>query len=483
MKKTALPLILLIALGIRLYSIGSPAIGVHQWRQSQTAMIAENYYENGYRFFYPQINWAGGTDGYAETDFPAYSFVVAVGYHFLGDHDWVGRLFSVFFSLATIAFLYLLVRKHIDERTALWSSFFFAVLPLTAFYGRAIMPETLMLMSTVGGIYFFSEWLTKKSPVYIVLSFILIADACLLKPTSFYVGLPLLYLAIEKEGAGALKRPAIWVYAVLVVAVVFAWYYHAHNILMETGQTIGLYDKFANWGLLLKAGFWNRIVVQSIMERHFAWAGFPVFLAGLFLRREKEGERLFDFWLLAVVVYMLVAGQGNFVHDYYQLAFMLPGAVFAGKVFARHFDFNRIGKEKKSALLAFALVGTVVFSFVRLHRSIKQENPEESATYKISRVVKEKTSGKDLIVTVTDGDPAVLYFSHRKGWVLPTYLVEEEYLDGLVKEGALYLVGLHWRFDQPDEKDKLERLLASKKYKIVYNDRSAFIMRLKEQGE
>lgn len=478
MKKAALLLILLFALGIRVYSINSPPVGVHQWRQTQTAMIAENYYENGYRFFYPQINWAGGTEGYAETDFPVYSFVVAVGYHFFGDHDWVGRVFSVFFSLATIVFLYLLVRKHIDERTALWSSFFFAVMPLVAFYGRAIMPETMMLMSTAGGIYFFSEWLTKKKFAFLALSFVFIANACLLKPTSFYVGLPLLYLALESEGAGALRRLAIWAYAVLVVAVVFAWYYHAHNILLETGQTIGLYDKFANWGLLLKAKFWNRIIMQSLMERHFAWTGFPVFIIGLFLKREKKGERLFDFWLLAVAVYMLIAGQGNFVHDYYQLVFMLPGVVFAGKVFARHFDVNRVGKDKKSALLALALIGVVVFSFIRLHKW--RENTDESATYNISRVVREKTAARDLIVTVTDGDPAVLYFSHRKGWVLPTSLVEEERLDGLVKEGAVYLVGLYWRFDRPDELDKLNRLFNSGKYKVVYDDKSAFIVRLKE---
>lgn len=478
MKKAALLLILLFALGIRAYSINSPPIGVHQWRQTQTAMIAENYYENGFSFFYPRINWAGGTEGYAETDFPIFSFVVALGYGLFGDHDWVGRAFSVFFSLATIVFLYLLVRKHIDERTALWSSFFFAVMPLVAFYGRAIMPETMMLMSTAGGIYFFSEWLTRKRYSFLALSFVFIANACLLKPTSFYVGLPLLYLALESGGAGVLRRPAIWAYAVLIVAVVFGWYYHAHNILLETGQTIGLYDKFANWGLLVKARFWNRIIMQSLMERHFAWTGFPVFLVGLFLRREKKGERLFDFWLAAVFVYILIAGQGNFVHDYYQLVFMLPGVVFVGKVYSRHFDVDRIGREKKSALLALALVGVIVFSFIRLYKW--RENTAESATYRISMAVKEKTPEKALIVTVTDGDPAVLYFSHRKGWVLPTYLVEEERLDGFVKEGAEYLAGLYWRFDRPDEKEKLERLLGSGKYRVIYDDGSGFIVKLGE---
>jgi len=476
MKKTALLLILFIAVVIRVYSINAPPIGVHQWRQTQTAMIAQNYYENGYKFFYPQINWAGGTEGYAETDFPVFSFVVALGYAVFGDHDWVGRIFSVVFSLGTIVFLYLLIRKHIDERTALWSSFFFAVLPLLAFYGRAIMPEMMMLMSTAGGIYFFSEWLTKKKPSFVILSFVFIANACLLKPTSFYVGLPLLYLALESDGTRALKRPAIWAYAVLMVAVVFGWYYHAHNILMETGQTIGLYDKFANWELLVKPQFWNRIIFQSLMERHFAWTGFVVFVIGLFLKREKKGERLFDYWLIAVVIYIMIAAQGNRVHDYYQLVFMLPGVVFVGKVFSRHFDASKILKEKRSTMLALALAGVVAFSIVRLYKW--REDIAESVTYGISSVVREKTAPGELIVTVTDGDPAVLYFSHRKGWVLPTYLVEQERLDAFVAQGARYLVGLYWRFDRPDEKEKLERLFKSEKYTLVYDDKSSFIVRL-----
>lgn len=476
MKKYTLFIILAFALALRLVHLDSAPIGVHQWRQTQTAMIARNFHEKGYKFFYPQIDWAGDDAGYAETDFPVYSFAVAIGYWAFGDHDWVGRLTTAVFSLLTIYFLYLLVRKFLDEKTALWSAFFLSILPLVAFYGRAIMPESLMLMSTVAGLYFFSAWLDNEKKACFILSVIFVSNACLLKPTSLYIGLPLLYLAISKFGGRTLKTPALYLYAVLVFGSVFAWYYHAHRILLDTGNTIGLYDKWLNWGLLAEARFWNRIVVKSLLERHFAWFGFPVFIAGVFLARRGRNERLFDLWLLTVVVYMLIAGQGNFAHDYYQLPFMLPGVVFMAKVYSRRFELKGYRKDWQSLALTIALIGIVVFSIIRYRKFLKNEDVDSSVTYQSSRLIRETTGDKDLIITITDGDPSILYFSHRKGWVVATHEVTDEYLSEKIKKGAKYLVGVYWRFDRPEEKEILKRLLSSRDYKVLHDDKKDFFI-------
>ncbi len=513
MKKYALLIILTFALAMRLVHLNSPPIGVHQWRQTQTAMIARNFHEKGYKFFHPQIDWAGDDAGYAETDFPVYSFAVAIGYGAFGDHDWVGRLTTVVFSLLTIYFLYLLVRKFLDEKTALWSAFFLSILPLAAFYGRAIMPESLMLMSTVAGLYFFSAWLDNEKKACFILSAIFAANACLLKPTSLYMGLPLLYLAISKSGKRTLKTPALYLYAVLVFGSVFAWYYHAHSILLDTGNTIGLYDKWLNWGLLAEARFWNRIVVKSLLERHFAWFGFPVFIAGVFMARRDRKERLFDLWLLAVVIYILIAGQGNFAHDYYQLPFMLPGVVFMAKVYSRRFEFNKHSeriprglprggasglqtinsllenspqlaagnfkgykKDWQSLTLTIALIGIVVFSVIRYRKFLKNEDVDSSVTYQSSRLIRETTGDKDLIITITDGDPSILYFSHRKGWVAATHEVTDEYLSKKIKKGAKYLTGVYWRFDRPEEQEILKQILSSRDYEVLHDDKKDFFI-------
>ena len=62
--------ILLVGLGLRLPGLDEPLIDQQAWRQTDTAAIARNYYEEGYDLFYPRVDWRGATAGYVETNFP-----------------------------------------------------------------------------------------------------------------------------------------------------------------------------------------------------------------------------------------------------------------------------------------------------------------------------------------------------------------------------------------------------------------------------
>jgi hypothetical protein len=45
-----LAFLILIAIAVRLIGITAPIIGIHAWRQADTAAIARNFYENGFNF-------------------------------------------------------------------------------------------------------------------------------------------------------------------------------------------------------------------------------------------------------------------------------------------------------------------------------------------------------------------------------------------------------------------------------------------------
>ncbi|PZO61372.1 MAG: hypothetical protein DCF15_00280, partial [Phormidesmis priestleyi] len=106
------PLLFLLVLALipRLYNLNSPVIGVHSWRQADTAAIARNFYEallihpgQLWRFAYPQVDWGGGS--YAETEFPLYPALVSLIYRVLGPHEIYARGLSVIFSLIGLYFL------------------------------------------------------------------------------------------------------------------------------------------------------------------------------------------------------------------------------------------------------------------------------------------------------------------------------------------------------------------------------------------
>src|SRR5216117_4395268 len=72
----------IFAVAIRLTLIDQPYVDHWSWRQSDVAAIARNFFEHGFRFGYPQIDWAGGSAGYVGAEFPILPFLAAICYKF-----------------------------------------------------------------------------------------------------------------------------------------------------------------------------------------------------------------------------------------------------------------------------------------------------------------------------------------------------------------------------------------------------------------
>src|SRR5207249_5902596 len=76
-----------LAVAARLVLINQPYVDDWSWRQSDVAAIARNFYEGGFRFAYPQIDWAGDATGYVGTEFPILPFLAAICYKVAGIHE------------------------------------------------------------------------------------------------------------------------------------------------------------------------------------------------------------------------------------------------------------------------------------------------------------------------------------------------------------------------------------------------------------
>ncbi len=446
--------------------------------------MARNFYENGFRLLYPQINWGGNSPGYVESEFPIYSFVIALLYDIFGMSDTWGRLLSVIFSLCTICVLYLLVRKFISENAAVWSSFIYSIIPLSIFYSRAFMPESAMLMCSVAGIWWFSEWLDKGKAWYFILSCVAIAMAVLLKLPALYLGLPLLYLAWVRYGKSVVSRWILWLYAVLVILPVVLWYDHAHRIYEQSGLTYNIWgfgtDKWGNFDIIFTLKFYNDVLFKSIAERHLTWAGFIPFIGGLFIKRSGRRELLFDYWLIAVVIYFLIVGRGNQVHEYYQLPFILPAVVFIGKAFARYLPVTALrdsfaSRPLPTSVCLIFVVAVGILSYLRYDNLMGSETLD-SPIFRLAAAVDTSTKKDDLIVTVSEGNPIYLYRCDRKGWNADADQVDSAFLAGKKQEGAKYVIGETDLFNSPGRKKKLDWLIHQ--HTPIFVTRDEFIVAL-----
>lgn len=477
-------LILLLTFLTRIINITSPVIGWHSWRQSDTASIARNFYENGHNILYPQINWGGSGTGFVESEFHIYPFIVSLLYSAFWVSDIWGRLLTLIFSMLTVYGLYLLVRKFIDEETALWSALIYAILPLNIFYGRAFMPDSAMLMCSVYGVYFFSEWLDKEKMKYFILAGLFTSLAILIKLPAVYIGLPLFYLAFQKYSWPVFKNIKIYFLTAVIFIPVILWYYHAHQLLLNGGSSFGIWtygeDKWGMFSLLISPAWYNDIFFKSIAERHLTYPGFILLITGLFIKRSHKREKLFDVWLIAVLLFIFIAAQAHRAQEYYTLPFDIPAAVFIGKFFARYLPFQNFRNafntyRFRSYFALFCLILICVLSYLRIARFYNGES-YDSPVIKIGRDVQSVTKADDKIITVGDGNPVYLYHAHRFGWIALPRQIDSIYINERKKEGAKLIAGEKDIFIRNNSADKMEYLL--KNYKVIKNEPEYIIINI-----
>src|SRR5438477_11130956 len=193
-------LLWILAVAVRLVLINQPYVDYWSWRQSDVAAIARNFFEYGFRFGYPQIDWAGGSGGYVGSGFPILPFLAAIYYKFAGIHEWIGRSQSVIFFAISLPFFFLLVREIFCGTAAIWATFLYAFAPLNIFAGRSFMPDVPSLSLGIIGLYFFLRWRRDYNWTLFSPAAIAICLSLLIKITSIIIVAPLLSLIVA-EGA------------------------------------------------------------------------------------------------------------------------------------------------------------------------------------------------------------------------------------------------------------------------------------------
>ena len=404
--------ILGLALIVRLINISQPYVDEWSFKQGTIAMIAENFYRNGFNIFYPQINWAGDAAGYIGTEFPLVPFLAALLYIPFGVDEWIGRSVSVAFSVAALPFFYLLVKKISNERSAVFAAVIYALAPLSIFASRSFMSDMTSLGFSVIALYLFSEWLDRSNNRPLLwAAAAATALAILVKAPAAIIGLPLSYMAWEKYRWNFIRQPKVWLFACLSVVFPAAWYAHAYCITL----TYPPHQFAGSDGLSLEDLRFYTSVARRLVGSSLTPVVAVGMLAGLFLPPATKYGRMFYWWLVAIGFFIFIAGFGN-RHPWYQLPVVPVAAAFAGQTC--DFALRRIrgltqsrSAELFSGVALFFTLFAVSYTYVRpLYEPWAA--PLREAGQQIDRI----TSSDALAVFVVDGDSSGIYYSRRKGW-------------------------------------------------------------------
>jgi hypothetical protein len=319
-----LVLILVIGFAVRLYKIDNPVADWHSWRQADTAAVARNFYDEGYNPFFPkgddmsvisELKPIPNLHRYRFVEFPIYNSLVYFGYVLNGGVDErVARLISIFFSLGSTIFIYLIVKRYSTTFHSLLSAFIFATLPFGIYYGRVILPEPSLVFFCLGMFYFLDLWIQKESRrLYFVGVFFTIC-AFLTKPMAIFFLLPLAYSYYLKEG---FKFPPLRYFLFFIPALLplFLW----RQWIAQFPEGIPSSSWLLNGnGIRFRPAFFRWIVGDRLGREILSITGGFIFLLGFIVKPLANSNYLLHLLTVSSFAYLVVFATGNVQHDYYQ---------------------------------------------------------------------------------------------------------------------------------------------------------------------
>ena len=488
--RLALFLILLLGTALRLFHVGAPFLDSHAWRQLDTAAMARNFYEDGFLPFDPQVDW-GGRRGYLEAEFPLVPAIVAVVYRIGGLHDVLGRLTIIASGVALIWAVYRLALA-VDGRlsVARAAAFLVAVSPMAVFFGRVVIPDTPMMLALVIALVGYIEYAFNRSSKWLTIGAISLTVACLLKLPAVFLGPAIVTALVQARGWSAFRDRRVWIAGVVPLAITAAWYWHAHVIFENTGLTMGIlgaptkfypasvspgpwpsiYSKWSTSALLADPEFYRRMFMR-FYHLLLAPAGFVGALAGAVIWKGR-GRLIVAVWLVSNVAFFLIAGEVHRVHEYYQLPFVVIGAIYFGAIAWPLFDGVWLraqvgtGTGLRPVVLsgaALTIAGIASFDASGVTESHFSPRPMAEKMRQAGSALDQAFADNDLAVVVDDYgimSPILLYFAHLKGWSFDPPDVTPQVIDNLRRLGARYFVTTQWsNFSRvrPDTADFLQR--------------------------
>jgi 4-amino-4-deoxy-L-arabinose transferase-like glycosyltransferase len=447
--------VILLFLGVlRIFHLGEAVDKPHSWRQFDTLQYIEGYYYDEAPFLEPSVCWMGGHKTLI-LEFPLPEYLVAKLYSVFGPHLLVARLFFLFFFLLSAYFLFKSLKVVFsDSRVPELATLIYGILPLSLYYSRAIHIDFFVFAFAFGALYFALRAIQERRLYFLLLSCALTCVGFVVKaPYFFFLIPPILVFAVQRKALRWLSWRAMLFSVPLFLLFLWTVYTKTVNGRVPDWSVIPNFNRFTEmwywyfgiWEQRMHPGNWL-VIGERIFYEIFGWTGALLGLLGLvILRKSKEG-----WWTLSLlfgsVLYLLVFFNLNFIHNYYQLPFVLVAAVLSAmgiEYLVQRLPQNSI--SVKNALVATACVLLFVESLTFAERNYYTEDTEFA---RIANEIRKHTSREDLVIVchggLTPQCPLILQPAGRYGWSIPLHDVTPAMIYALYRDaGASHLAVVH----------------------------------------
>ncbi len=426
-KNILLILIVLLALSVRMYRISYPILDWHSFRQADTASVTREYVKSGLaQPFVPQYhdlsNIQSGLDnlnGYRMVEFPIVNLLTASILLAVPEFSitTLSRVLSVFFSLGTLIFLFTFTKQYYGNKIAHVTALFFAILPYSIFYSRAVLPEPALLFFAMGALWTFSFWLKTEKIGYYLVSSIFLAIAFLLKPFIASYALVFVVLSFAKWGRKAVFKPLLYLYAVPAVGVFFWW----RHWITQFPSGVPANDWLFNGNeIRLRPAWFRWLGYERLTKLLLGYTGLTLFFAGLLpkglqVKKQPTTHLIIWAWWFGLLLYSIIIATGSVQHDYYQVIWIPALCITLGQgvITADRWLAKRLTPQYSSIAIVCIVTSMVLLSWKQIHGFFQVNHWEYvRAGQAVDRLVPKDAK----VIAPAFGDTSFLFQTNRRGW-------------------------------------------------------------------
>lgn len=417
-NKMFLPLLMVLLITISIYDLFSPPATRTIWRQTQTAMLTENYVRNNFSFNGLYVNMNGNEKLMTVYEFPLYNFVVGMLFLVFNNFNVLfGKIVSLLSSLISLFALYQVIGKLYGKQIALLSGLFFILSPLGMLMRTSFQPDAMALMFLLFAINYLYEWNIKDNEKSFVLFAICCLFASLIKIPIIIPYLPIIAAAIyykkNKHKANNIIE-ALVIFTLLIIPII-GWYYYRIQLTAPIQKAdevakfmIGDMSRFMSPDYYIKPAFTSMAFI-------FCGTGTIYLICGL--------------WRLSIIELMLILGVPLYfilvptIRDqYYYLYSIVP--IYA-LLFARGFMvvYNYC-KNNKMLFVSYTILTIYVICFVLSTMFVLTQ---DRVMLYAAEAVRKVSQPNDLILSINTHDRGIaigsnnsslFYLAQRKGWAI-----------------------------------------------------------------
>lgn len=394
-------------------------------------MIARNFYEGNHNILYPQIDMGGNQSGIIGSEFPFFNYLIYIVSLVFDYAHWYGRLINLIVSSIGIYYFYLLIEKITDKKIA----FSAAIILLSSIwfgFSRKIMPDTFSVALVIIGLYYGYLYLTKGSNLKLLLFFLFISLGSLCKiPALSLISVVSIIILIKEI---PLKRKMfLFLTTAVSFAIVCLWYFYWVPYLLNNYHYQLYFPKGLTEGfreiLPLIPEFFEKFYFSSLAS----YLAFIFFLIGIFIIFKDKNLYLksgITIITITFLLFILKTGAVFPLHSYYIIPFTPVMALVAGYGLSKF--------PLKYLYIPLLLISLESLANQQHDFFIK---PSEKYKPELESIADSFSEKKDLIVINGNGNPQLLYFTHRKGWnCKDNQLSDSLFLNDIKAKGCKFIV-------------------------------------------